>query len=149
MPEKPARPIGRDETVPGKPHQPLLSPSLPIQVKCRRKGKIMKTRMLTSIRTEIIHLNGAGERVPLCNLISELTFEQEIDMDSTENRNRLWDCIDRLAPEDRDLINRVYFCDECRRGDDELAQLLGLDDPAVLSQKRRAILNALQQAMTL
>ena len=69
----------------------------------------MKTRMLTSIRTEIIHLNGAGERVPLCNLISELTFEQEIDMDSTENRNKLWDCIDRLAPEDRDLINRVIF----------------------------------------
>ena len=109
----------------------------------------MKARKLTTIRTEIVHLDGAGERVPLRNLISELSFEEKIDMDSTENRNSLWDCINCLAPEDRDLINRIYFCDECRRGDDELAQLLGLDDPAVLSQKRRAILNALQQAMTL
>ena len=109
----------------------------------------MKARKLTTIRTEIVHLDGAGKRVSLRNLISELSFEEKIDMDSTENRNSLWDCINCLAPEDRDLINRIYFCDECRRGDDELAQLLGLDDPAVLSQKRRAILNALQQAMTL
>ena len=107
----------------------------------------MNTGIFVTTRTETIHLNGEGERVSLHNLISEMSFEVDLDMDRTDNRNKLWDCVDRLAPEDRELINQVYFTDDVRRGDDEIARLLGVDDAPEFSRRRRAILNALERAM--
>ena len=107
----------------------------------------MSTSILVSTRTETVHLNGAGERVSLHNLISEMSLEVDLDMDRADNRNKLWNCVDHLAPEDRELINQVYFADDVRRSDDEIARVLGVSDAPELSRHRRAILNALERAM--
>lgn len=77
---------------------------------------------------EIVYLDGKGEVVSMQNLIAEMSFEQKIDMEASDNRNKLWCCIGCLAPEDRELINQVYFTDDVRRGDDELARMMGIGD---------------------
>lgn len=107
----------------------------------------MNTGIFVTTRTESIYLNGVGARVSLHNLISEMSLKVDLDMERADNRNKLWSCVDRLAPEDRELINQVYFTDDVRRGDDEIAKRLGVDDSPEFSRKRRAILNALERAM--
>ena len=107
----------------------------------------MEKSNFAPVEDDIVYLDGEGELVSLHNLIAELSFGQDVDMECTENRNKLWGCIDRLQPQDRSLVNMIYFYDENRRPDNEIAKRLGVSDPAVLSRRRRSVLNTLRTAM--
>ena len=94
----------------------------------------------------MLYTNREGNPVTLNNLITELEAATGRDMSSAEMRHSIWAAVDRLAPPERSLINMIYFREEVRRSDQELAAELGIEGPE-LSRIRRAILNKLIKSL--
>ncbi len=86
--------------------------------------------------------NREGNPVSLANLIAELEAATGTSLSSREAKHRIWTAVGKLAPPERNLLNRIYFREEARRSDQELANELGIDGP-VLSRKRREVLDKL------
>ena len=86
--------------------------------------------------------NREGNPVSLDNLIAELEASTGVHMAETAMQRRIWSAVDRLPTEERCFINMIYFREEVRRNDAELAAELGIDGPE-LSRARRRILNKL------
>ncbi len=86
--------------------------------------------------------NREGYPISLTNLIAELEASTGTEMSSPDMSRSIWAAIDRLTPEDRNLVNMIYFREEVRRSDQELADELGIEGPE-LSRQRRRILNGL------
>ena len=86
------------------------------------------------------YTNREGNPITLNNLIAELEAATGVDMSAQDMKHRIWAAVDRLAPPERNLVNMIYFREEVRRSDQELAAELGIDGP-VLSRKRREVLN--------
>ena len=86
------------------------------------------------------YTNREGNPISLANLITELEATTGADMSAQDTKHRIWAAVDRLAPLERDLVNMIYFREEVRRSDQELAAELGIDGPT-LSRKRREVLN--------
>ena len=88
------------------------------------------------------YTNGEGAPVSLNNLIAELASGANLDFTVPGMERRIWSALERLTPPERFLINAVYFQEDVRRSDQEIAGSLGIDGPE-LSRKRRAVLNRL------
>lgn len=88
----------------------------------------------------MLYTNREGNPISLDNLIAELEASTGADMASTTMQHRIWAAVDRLPAPEHNLINMIYFREEMRRSDQELATELGIDGPE-LSRKRREILN--------
>ena len=86
------------------------------------------------------YTNREGNPITLNNLIAELEAATGADMSAQVMKHRIWAAIDHLAPPERDLMNMIYFREEVRRSDQELAAEFGIDGPT-LSRKRREVLN--------
>ena len=80
------------------------------------------------------YTNREGNPISLTNLIVELEVATGAEMSAQDTKRRIWAAIDRLAPPERNLVNMIYFREEVRRTDQELATELGIDGPT-LSRK--------------
>ena len=94
------------------------------------------------------YTNREGNPISLTNLIVELEAATGADMSAQDTKRRIWAAIDRLAPPERNLVNMIYFREEVRRSDQELAAEFGIDGPT-LSRKRREVLNKLLNLLPL
>ena len=94
------------------------------------------------------YTNREGNPISLTNLIAELEAATGADMSAQDMQHRIWAAIDRLAPQERNLVNMIYFREEVRRSDQELAAEFGIDGPT-LSRKRREVLNKLLNLLPL
>ena len=92
------------------------------------------------------YINREGNPVSLGNLIAELEASTGEHMAESAVQHRIWSAVDRLPAEERYLINMIYFREEMRRSDAELAAELGIDGPE-LSRARRRILNKLIKSL--
>lgn len=93
------------------------------------------------------YINREGNPVSLGNLIAELEASTGAHMSEPAMQHRIWSAVDCLPAEERCLINMIYFREEVRRSDAELAAELGIDGPE-LSRARRSVLNKLIGAIT-
>ena len=91
--------------------------------------------------------NREGNPVSLANLIAELEAATGATLSSQKAKHRIWTAVERLTPPERNLLNMIYFREEARRSDQELAAELGIDEPA-LSRKRREVLDKLLRLIT-
>ncbi len=91
--------------------------------------------------------NREGYPISLTNLIAELEASTGTELSSADLSHSIWAAIDRLTPEDRNLVNLIYFREEVRRSDQELADELGIEGPE-LSRQRRRILNGLIKSIS-
>lgn len=92
------------------------------------------------------YINREGNPVSLDNLIAELEASTGVHMAECAMQHRIWSAVDRLPAEERSLINMIYFREEVRRSDAELAAELGIDGPE-LSRARRSVLNKLIKSL--
>ena len=88
------------------------------------------------------YTNREGNPIFLVNPRAELEATTGADMSAQDTKHHIWAAVDQLALSARNLMNMIYFREEVRRSDQELAAELGIDGPT-LSRKRREVLNKL------
>lgn len=93
------------------------------------------------------YTNREGNPVTLANLVAEMEASTGTDFSSVAVQRQIWLAINRLPMPERDLLNRIYFREEVRRSDAEIASELGVEGPE-LSRMRRSVMNKLIRSIS-